>query len=278
MAVQSNELRPKKRGRLRLAAGKWCYTAARYGLWYLGRVRFARTRSQDLLPCEAFAHRTPLLRKLRDVDMWYQYNKIVNLRLAAARLDGVLVRPGETFSYWRCVGKPSKRRGYVPGMVLENGKFGPGIGGGLCQMANLIYWMTLHTPLTVVERYRHGYDVFPDAGRTQPFGSGATCVYPYRDLMIRNDTPEAYQLCVRVGERDLEGAWRTEHPLDCTYEIVERGHRMQREYWGGFSRHNELYRRRYDRATGAFLDEEYVTENHALMMYDPFLPEGSGDG
>ena len=45
-------------------------------------------------------------------------------------------------------------------------------GGGLCQLSNLIYWMTLHTPLTITERYRHSYDVFPDSNRTQPFGSG----------------------------------------------------------------------------------------------------------
>ncbi|MEI3305467.1 MAG: VanW family protein [Dysosmobacter sp.] len=59
--------------------------------------------------------------------------------------------------------------------------------------------MTLHTPLTVVERYRHSHDVFPDANRTQPFGSGATCAYPHRDLMIRNDTQQPFQLCLRVG-------------------------------------------------------------------------------
>lgn len=44
--------------------------------------------------------------------------------------------------------------------------------------------MALHTPLTVTERHRHGYDVFPDAERTIPFGSGATCFYNYGDLMI----------------------------------------------------------------------------------------------
>ena len=40
--------------------------------------------------------------------------------------------------------------------------------------------MTLHTPLQVTERYRHSYDVFPDADRKLPFGSGATCAYNYR--------------------------------------------------------------------------------------------------
>lgn len=55
-------------------------------------------------------------------------------------------------------------------------------------MTNLIYWMTLHTPLTVAKRWRHGFDVFPDANRTQPFGSGATCSWPILDLQIVNHT------------------------------------------------------------------------------------------
>ena len=48
------------------------------------------------------AHHTPLLRKLKDVEMQYQHNKITNLKLAVARLDGIVVQPGETLSY--CLG------------------------------------------------------------------------------------------------------------------------------------------------------------------------------
>ena len=191
--------RPLKRSRLRLWCGRLWYTFLRYGTWYFGGLRFARKASAPGCPHLHFRHRTPLLRKLKDVDMQYQYNKITNLRLAAAHLDGVVLRPGETFSYWRLIGRPTRRKGYLDGIVLFCGTFRPGVGGGLCQLSNLIFWMTLHTPLTVVERYRHSYDVFPDSGRTQPFGSGATCVYPYRDLMIRNDTQTTLRLLVTVG-------------------------------------------------------------------------------
>jgi vancomycin resistance protein VanW len=129
--------------------------------------------------------------------------------------------------------------------------------------------MTLNTPLTVVERYRHSFDVFPDSNRTQPFGSGATCVYPYRDLMIRNDTEENFQLKVNIGESYLEGSWLCSGVPVYKYEITEKNHQFKSEYWGGFSRHNEIYRKRYK--GDKFLDEEYITENHALMMYSPFL-------
>lgn len=180
--------------------------------------------------------------------MALQRNKITNLRLAAVRLDGVVLHPGETFSYWKLIGKPSRRKGYLDGMVLFLGRIGSDVGGGLCQLSNLIFWMTLHTPLTVVERYRHSHDVFPDAGRTQPFGSGATCAYPHRDLMIRNDTDQDFQLCLRVGETHLEGEWRAVEPPHCRYELLERNHRIDQAAWGGYLRHNELYRRTYDLA------------------------------
>jgi vancomycin resistance protein VanW len=234
-------------------------------------VRFA-----ERLPYECFSHETPLKRELRDVDIQYQINKIINLKLAVSRMDGLVLKPGETFSYWKLIGKPNKRKGYAPGMVLFCGTYHMGMGGGLCQLSNLLYWLSLHTPLTIVERYRHSYDVFPDSNRTQPFGSGATCFYPYRDLMIRNDTDLDFQLDLKVGETHLEGKWLTSGPVSFRYEIIEKNHLFKTEYWGGFSRHNEIYRKRFLRE-GEYIDEEYVTENHALMMYSPFLSDG-GEG
>ena len=157
-------------------------------------------------------------------------------------------------------------------MVLFLGRIGSVVGGWLCQLSNLIFWMTLHTPLTVVERYRHSHDVFPDSNRTQPFGSGATCAYPHRDLMIRNDTDQSYQLCVRVGETHLEGEWRAEAPQKFQYEILERNARMDQASWGGYIRHNELFRRVFD-LDGTLLREEFLFANDAIMMYSPLLPE-----
>lgn len=265
-----HSLQPIKRSKLRLKLGKAYYTYVRYLLWLSPKFKFAKHCDSNKLQYSCFTHRTLLLRQLRDVDMAYQYNKITNLKLAVNRLNHIVIHPGETFSYWKLIGKPTYKKGYVDGMVLFCGSFGPGVGGGLCQLSNLIFWMTLHTPLTVIERYRHSYDVFPDASRTQPFGSGATCIYPYRDLMIRNDTNETYQLCLQVGEKYLEGQWRSAGKPLYYYKIIEKNHLIKSEYWGGYSRHNELYRQKFDHE-GNLLDEAYVTENHALMMYAPFI-------
>lgn len=272
--LDKNKLQPRKRSVVRLKCGKVFYTCKRYLLWGSKKFKFTSKYRKENLPFVIFKHKSLLLRKLKDVDMEYQYNKITNLKIAAKKLNGLILLPGETFSYWKTIGKPTSQKGYVNGMVLNSGSFKGGLGGGLCQMSNLIYWMTLHTPLTVIERYRHSFDVFPDSNRTVPFGSGATCVYPYRDLMIKNETPFTFQLCIFVKEEYLEGEWRTMQNLNYKYRVVEKNHSMNAEYWGGYSRNNELYREIYD-LKGNLITEEYITENHAIMMYSPFL-EGEG--
>ena len=268
---------PVARSDLRLALGGAYYGTLRKLLWIKERRSFTRERCEAILPYSAASHKTPLMRRLRDVDMWMQENKVTNLRLASARVNGIVLHPGQTFSYWYLIGRPTARKGYLPGMLLRNGRAVAGVGGGLCQLSNLIFWMTLHTPLTVTERHRHGYDVFPDSNRTQPFGSGATCFYPYGDLMIYNPTDRPFQLRLRVGETDLEGEWRSDRPPQFRYQIVERHHEMRHEWWGGCSRHNELYLQVFD-LEGELLEDRLVVENHAMMMYTPFLEDNSPDG
>lgn len=264
--------KPRMRSNLRIKLGRMYYGMLRRFVWVRMNRCFAKERREAMLPYRYFSHQTILLRKLKDVDMWLQYNKIVNLRLAVQKLDGVVIKPGEVFSYWKLIGKPSRRKGYQKGMILKNGGFEAGVGGGLCQLSNLIFWMTVHTPLTVVERHRHGYDVFPDSNRTQPFGSGATCFYPHGDLMIKNNTQDTYQLVVRVGEEYLEGEWRVSSEPEYRYEIVERNHEMKQEFWGGYTRNNELYQQQFN-LKGELLEERCIVRNSAIMMYSPFLEQ-----
>lgn len=265
-------LKPKRRTKIRILLGKLYYTCRRRWFWVFGGIKFSTTKDTNPYQYTYICHSTPLLRQLKDVDMQLQYNKITNLELAVKEVNDVIIKPGETFSYWKLIGKPSKKKGYKEGMILFNGTVKAGIGGGLCQLSNLIYWMTIHTPLTVVERYRHSYDVFPDSNRMQPFGSGATCVYNYRDLMIRNDTQTPVQLKVWLNDSMLCGCWRTNAlPME-TYKVYEKEHYMKKELFGKYSRHNSIYRKVFD-MQGNEVADEYVTENHALMMYEPFLED-----
>ncbi len=266
--------KPIQRSKLRAYLGMKYYKYKRYLYWIRIRNGLSKEKQKTILEYKTFDHKTPLLRKLKDVDMWYQYNKVKNLRIASQKLDGLIIKPGETFSYWYTIGEPTKKKGYVEGMVLKSGTFGPGVGGGMCQMSNLIFWMTLHTPLTVIERHRHGYDVFPDSNRTQPFGSGATCYYPHVDLMIRNDTPYTFQLKIELDNKYLKGEWRTNSEIPYEYKIIEKEHRMTQSYWGGYIRHNSIYREIYQGQN--LVREEEIVKNSAIMMYEPFLQAKEG--
>lgn len=265
-------LKPKKRNKIRLFIGKKYYRLRRRLNWMFGKIKFAKEKDSKPYTYEYFSHKTPLLRQLKDVDMYLQYNKINNLELAVPKINDIIIKPGETFSYWKLIGNPTRRKGYKDGMILFSGTFKPGIGGGLCQLSNLIYWMVIHTPLTIVERYRHSYDVFPDSNRTQPFGSGATCVYNYRDLMIRNDTCQPYQLKVWLTDLELCGTIRVNSQPCEFYKVYEKEHYMKKELFGKYSRHNVIFRKVYDIHNKEIADE-YVTENHGLMMYEPFLED-----
>ncbi len=264
--------KPKKRSEIRNKLGFLFYGTLRRLLWIKKRSSFASEKVSEPFPFEIFRHSTPLRRQLKDLDMWTQENKITNLTVAVKQLNGIVLQPGETFSYWYLIGKPSRKKGYLPGLVLKNGTLQTGIGGGLCQLSNLICYMTMHTPLTITERHRHGYDVFPDSNRTQPFASGATCAWPHIDLMIRNDTDESFQLILEVGKDELKGQWRSTEKARNFYRIIEKNHQMKSEFWGGYSRHNEIHKQTFD-LEGKLLSEELLFKNSAVMMYSPFISE-----
>lgn len=266
--------KPRQRSRVRKIAGREFYILKRRLRWRFGPEKWARTLSASSLPCSVTTHQSLLLRELRDVDMYLQHNKITNLRLAIATIDGLLIHPGQTFSLWLLVGRPTEGKGYLEGLVLDNGRISKGIGGGLCQLGNLLYWMALHTPLSVAERWRHSYDVFPDSNRTIPFGSGATLAYNHVDLQLRNDTDRTFQIRLWLSETHLYGAIRSDTAPNILYKVFETDHIFRYQWWGGYTRHNTLWRTVVNIDTGEE-GREFITENHAIMMYEPMLPEKS---
>ena len=183
--------------------------------------KIAKKRSSVSLPYRIHKHQSLLLRKLGTSDMRLQRNKIKNLAAAIKTIDGVVIQPGEIFSLWSLVGKPTKRKGYVNGMLLSRGKVIEGLGGGLCQLANLLHWIFLHGPVEITERYHHSMDVFPDSVRTVPFGSGATILYNFVDLKARNVSTSPIQIRLWMTDDKLYGDLRTTDPTLDGYRVTE---------------------------------------------------------
>ncbi len=235
--------------------------------WQRDRSRFAR-KHEGQLPYLVKRHSSRLIKALGDSDMQLQLNKVVNLGIVAPLIDGVRIAPGEVFSFCRLVGKPTLKRGFLRGMELSMGKARSGVGGGICQMANLLNWLILHSPLTVTERSAHSFDPFPDQNRSIPFGIGCAIFYNYVDFCFRNDTAETFQLKIWLTATDLWGELRSGREIGETYKIYEENHRFLRR-GGEFFRSNEIWRRVMERKTGRHLRDEKVKENFVRVMYVP---------
>jgi len=264
--------KPKRRTNLRKFLGKEFFILKRQVSWLLSGNNFAKVDAQIKQEHSLIKHKSFLLRPLKDVDMHLQHNKVTNLKIAISHINKVVIKQGQTFSIWRLVGRPTKSKGYLDGMVLHNGKISKDTGGGLCQLGNLLYWMALHTPLTVKERWRHSYDVFPDINRTIPFACGATLSYNYIDLQLENNTGMNFQIHLWLDNQYLNGEITCDTDPQAKYEIYETDHMFQQQWWGGYTRHNKIWKK-ITSHTDNQVREELVTENNAIMMYSPLLEE-----
>jgi vancomycin resistance protein VanW len=197
-----------------------------------------------------------------------QRGKELNVAIAAARLDGIVVAPGETFSWHRAVGPPLRLRGFVPGPEVRDGRVAAGVGGGACQVANLVCWLALHAGMALGERHGHDLDLFPDHERTAPFGSGATVFFPTRDLRFTNPGPAPLLLELEVRDGSLHGAARLGADPGVRVELVERDHRFVREGEAVF-RENRLLVRTL--RGGEVVCEREAWRSRARVLYE--VPE-----
>lgn len=230
---------------------------------------FAGVHSEEKLPVLWYQHKSLIRRTLGEVDPVLQENKAVNLALSAPKVNGIVIRTGEVFSFWHLVGNCTARRGYRQGLVISGGQPKSGVGGGMCQMTNLIHWMVLHSPLVIIEHHHHdNMDLFPDFGRQIPFGTGTSIAYNYLDYRFVNPLDYPVQLLIWTDEEYLCGELRAAKPLAVRYHIKAENEYFCREA-GQVYRCNTIYRTCIDAATGCLLEHELLKKNHARVMYDP---------
>lgn len=210
-------------------------------------------------------HSSPLDRETNPGRL--QRGKETNIRLASNLIDGVTVNPGETFSHHHTIGRTSRRRGFRHGLELRDGRAIGSIGGGLCQISNSFYWVALRAGMEIVERHRHGLDLFPDNARTVPFGCGATVVYNYADFRFRNTLTTPVLLHAAVENGHLITSIRTTSDPGRSVRIEERDHRFY-QIDGGWFRENRIFRLSADDSDSE-VHEEQVAHNHGRVMYSP---------
>ena len=234
----------------------------------LSKEKFAKEKSNEKLEVVIYKHNSLIRRRLGNVNMELQENKAINLSLAAPKINGILIKPGETFSLWTLVKRASKSKGYKEGLTISSGKTSSGTGGGLCQLSNLIHWMILHSDMDITEHHHHdGLDLFPDYNRVIPFGTGTSIMYNYMDYRFKNNTDLTYQLIVYTTDEYLCGELRANRKQTYKYHIVAENTFFSREKDGVY-RNGEVYQDKIDPKTGKRITRKLIRKNHAKVCYD----------
>ena len=235
--------------------------------------KIAMLHSKEVLPNIVKSHSSILIRKLNGVDLRLQENKVTNIMLACNKVNGLIIHPGETFSFWKTVGKATQKKGYKEGLVISSKGLTSGYGGGLCQMANMIHWLVLNSPLEVTELHHHSDALFPDERRRVPFGTGTSVSYNNIDYRFRNNTDQDVQILVWIEDGELLGELRSEREFPYRYKLIEENHHFKKE-GDKYYRISQVYRLVIDRATNEVLNKELILDNHSAVLYDySLIPE-----
>ena len=120
--------------------------------------------------------------------------KTHNIGLTIQKINHIIIGPGQIFSFWKLVGNPSQKNGYKKSRSIVGNVLQEEVGGGLCQLSGLIYFLALHAGLTITERHSHSLDIYKEEERFTPLGSDATVVYGYKDLRFINPYP--FPVCI----------------------------------------------------------------------------------
>lgn len=239
----------------------------RYMKDFFSSEKIAKTHSNEELPSIIKSHSSILIRNLAGVDLRLQENKVTNIMLACNKVNGIIIHPGETFSYWRTIGEATQKKGYKEGLVISRGGITSGYGGGLCQMANMIHWLVLNSPLDVTELHHHSDALFPDDRRRVPFGTGTSVSYNNVDYRFKNNTDQDVQILVWVENGELCGELRSEREFPYRYKLVEENHHFRKEA-DKYFRISQVYRIVIDKSTNEEIAKELILDNHSAVLFD----------
>lgn len=127
-------------------------------------------------------------------------NRDTNLELTASKINGIVVKNEETFSFNDTVGNPTPDRGYEKAAIIVDGKKEKGYGGGNCQVSTTLYDTVLKVKgIEIIERHEHGKDV----GYVEE-GKDATVVYDELDLKFKNGTGYDIKIYAEVTEEKVK--------------------------------------------------------------------------
>ena len=209
-----------------------------------GSEKFAKSHQESRLPAIVYSQHNNMIKRGPGIDPKHQQNKADNIRIACNKIDGLLIHPGEVFSFWHTVGKTSKRNGFSEG--------------------------------TITELHHHSDALAPDPnGHHVPYSAGTSVNYNFIDYRFRNDTDQVVQLCTWCEGDELMAELRSEHPYPYTYRLTEEGHHFHKEDDGTFYRYSKIYKEtlEHDAETDDYkvVKRELSWDNRSKVYFDATL-------
>lgn len=199
--------------------------------------------------------------EISDEDAWFQdtlghcetphsnnENRNSNLKKACEMLNGLVLQPGQEFSYNETLGERTKDKGWLPAPAYSGTTLVDSPGGGICQVSSTLYLASVYAELTVLERVNHGFPV-----SYIPLGMDATVNWGFTDLKLRNDSPMPVKILAEETDDlvkvSILGTETRNYDIKMTYSV------------GG--RHVKTYMSKYDKTTGELISKDPV----ALSSY-----------
>ena len=233
-----------------------------------GKTKFSGTYREDSLPVLISEHSNVLIKKGKGIDPVLQENKAVNINIACGRINGMIIHPGEEFSFWKTLGKITAKKGYKDGRVIVQNRLTPGMGGGLCNLANTINLLVLHSPLEITELHKPSDALAPDHGKRVPFSSGTSVSYNYIDYRFKNNTDRDFQLLAWCDDEKLHAQLRSTEPAEFLYRVTEEDHHFEKE-GDNYYRVSKIYRETLEKDTEKIIEKQLIWDNHSKVMFDP---------
>jgi len=165
----------------------------------------------EMFGTELFSHSTAYVNNA---------NRTKNLTLACQAINGIILNPGDEFSFNGVVGERTAAKGYMQATVYNGGLSVPELGGGVCQVASTLYYCTLHLDLEQVHREPHIYVV-----TYVPYGMDATVYWGQIDYQFRNTLSHPVRILANTDDGHVnitfQGIKETDNVVKMSYNILE---------------------------------------------------------
>ncbi|MGC9327608.1 MAG: VanW family protein [Candidatus Hinthialibacter sp.] len=134
--------------------------------------------------------------------------RIQNIRLAVDQIDGVVLKPGDAFSFNQTVGERTSKAGFLLAPAIVHAELQDVIGGGICQVSSTLFNAVLLSDLEILERHRHHTPI-----NYLPLGMDATISWGTKDFRFKNTSQGRIQIVGRVTDKTVNFEIYGEYPL-----------------------------------------------------------------